>query len=370
MRWFIALVSVLWMVGCGPPAGRPETAETQSADVAAWLSKAAARGRVEATDPYAETDVESLISIRKPEHVAIARQALVARLWGTQGLPTSLPRRGDHPRLTAYFDDLGGLAGAESWVVSMEGGFESIVFLLLPKLPRNRAVIYHESHETSDSREILEQLLVAGCHVAVVSMPLRGPNPRPTLVSPRFGRMKLDHHDHMAYVRPEHGHAMKYFLEPVVVMTNYLERELPDAAIHMMGVSGGGWTTTLSAAIDPRLSKSFPVAGSYPIHIRTEAPWDWGDWEQTVRDVYEVTNYLEIYVLGASGVGRKQIQILNQFDPCCFSGIKSNAYKGIVARRVKELGAGEFEVLRDDSHEEHKISDAAMVRILAEITTP
>ena len=33
---------------------------------------------------------------------------------------------------------------------------------------------------------------------------------------------------------------------------------------YMVGISGGGWTTTLSAAIDDRISKSYSVAGTSP----------------------------------------------------------------------------------------------------------
>ena len=135
----------------------------------------------------------------------------------------------------------------------------------------------------------------------------------------------------------------------------------------MMGRSGGGWTTILAAAIDPRISQSFPVAGSYPIYIRADASRDWGDWEQTVPEIYQTVNYLELYVLGAEGPGRKQIQIFNQFDPCCFSGTRSTEFEDVVAERVRDLGPGEFEVLRDDTHEEHDISEAAMHRILQHV---
>ena len=37
----------------------------------------------------------------------------------------------------------------------------------------------------------------------------------------------------------------------------------------MAGLSGGGWTTTLYAAIDPSIRYSFPVAGTIPLYLRT-----------------------------------------------------------------------------------------------------
>ena len=36
----------------------------------------------------------------------------------------------------------------------------------------------------------------------------------------------------------------------------------------MIGISGGGWTTTVYPAIDTRISESFSVAGSLPLSLR------------------------------------------------------------------------------------------------------
>lgn len=40
-----------------------------------------------------------------------------------------------------------------------------------------------------------------------------------------------------------------------------------------MGKSGGGWTTTVSAALDPRIRVSFPIAGSIPLNFQ-HTSWD------------------------------------------------------------------------------------------------
>ena len=58
----------------------------------------------------------------------------------------------------------------------------------------------------------------------------------------------------------------------------------------MIGLSGGGWTTTLYAAIDPRVRLSFPVAGTLPDYLRLGRPGDKGDWEQFYPDLYKVAN--------------------------------------------------------------------------------
>ena len=133
----------------------------------------------------------------------------------------------------------------------------------------------------------------------------------------------------------------------------------------MVGISGGGWTTVLIAAIDPRIKCSYPVAGSFPIYLR--ASRDWGDYEQTVPNLYRVANYPELYVMGAYGSGRKQLQILNKYDSCCFAGVKYQTYEDTIRQAVMKLGEGGFEVLLDDTHKEHKISNYALTVILNDL---
>ena len=136
---------------------------------------------------------------------------------------------------------------------------------------------------------------------------------------------------------------------------------------HMIGISGGGWTTTLYAAIDARIEKSFPVAGTYPIYLRSECKRDWGDYEQTEPGLYRIANYPELYIMGAFGKGRKQFQLLNKYDSCCFAGPKYQLYADVIKSKIKELGLGEFDIYSDDSHKEHQISNPVMKIVLNEL---
>jgi len=67
-------------------------------------------------------------------------------------------------------------------------------------------------------------------------------------------------------------------------------------------IPGGGWTTTLYAAIDPTIRCSFPVAGSIPLYLRTKGSV--GDREQFEPSFYSIAGYPDLYVLGAHGRGR------------------------------------------------------------------
>ena len=90
-----------------------------------------------------------------------------------------------------------------------------------------------------------------------------------------------------AHPYPACQHTMRYFVEPVVLTINHL-LSLGYKNIFMMGKSGGGWTTTVAAAVDPRISASFPIAGSVPLDLRVGAyaHADIGDYEQKVQKPY------------------------------------------------------------------------------------
>ena len=119
------------------------------------------------------------------------------------------------------------------------------------------------------------------------------------------------------------------------------------------------------AAIDQRVHYSFPVAGTYPIFIRSSAVTDqWGDYEQILPSLYRISNYLELYILGGHGKNRKQLQILNQNDSCCFSGTEWKKYSSTIKSKVAEIGDGDWDLYMDKTPSHHSISDAAMDQIL------
>ncbi len=158
---------------------------------------------------------------------------------------------------------------------------------------------------------------------------------------------------------------MKFFVEPVIVFLNYAVAELRYDMVAMVGVSGGGWTTTLAAALEPRIVRSYPVAGSLPLVFGSGR-----DYEQTHHGLYALANYLELYVLGTYGETRRQIQVLNRYDPCCFGGTEYVLYEEQVRQTAQRVGNGSFSVFLDETHREHKISEAALDVILNDLERP
>jgi hypothetical protein len=169
------------------------------------------------------------------------------------------------------------------------------------------------------------------------------------------------------------GSPIKFFLEPTAVSLNHLKTRSRAGrfpryrAFHMIGLSGGGWTTTVYAAVDPTIQLSFPVAGTIPLHLRSGGSV--GDREQFEPSFYSLAGYPDLYILGAQGPGRKQVQILNRRDDCCFGQAQHDekatgqpyadamrAYERQVQATLNGIGPGSFRLEIDETAPSHMIS--------------
>ena len=148
--------------------------------------------------------------------------------------------------------------------------------------------------------------------------------------------------------RPASGlglHPMGYFLDPVRRSLNHAMANYHYSEVYMVGLSGGGWTTTLYSALDPRIQVSVPVAGSWPFYFQqppglnspSNPPTSYQDEEQNDdaaagangNDFYNFagtkTGFLDLYVLGS--YSHRQVQVVNRNDDCCF-GQSQFSYSG------------------------------------------
>ena len=163
---------------------------------------------------------------------------------------------------------------------------------------------------------------------------------------------------------------LRLFLEPILRGLNEVERAVRYELVGMLGLSGGGWVTTIYAALDPRIVRSYPVAGSLPFFLWEQHPIshrheDEGDYEQRDVRLFRIASHLDLYVMGAAGPGRRQMQILNRYDPCCFFGTRARAYESLVAEAVRSIGdGGDYSLVIDQTHEQHAISAQSLDLIL------
>merc|ERR1711957_433409 len=87
-------------------------------------------------------------------------------------------------------------------------------------------------------------------------MPLIGCNKAPQYGSPGG-------HQWFQQWEDKGDYTMRYFIEPVA-LTAWYAKSLGYKHIVMVGLSGGGWTTTVASAVVTDIELSIPVAGSVP----------------------------------------------------------------------------------------------------------
>jgi hypothetical protein len=244
--------------------------------------------------------------------VSQRRQALVQYIWKGNGFPSQSPDSTETGFTTCDALSIDVLCDVDRYTISMNYGVNSIAYHFRPSTSINKLLIYHAGHDQSFSdanvKPVIEHFLAQGYSVLAFAMPLCGMNNKP-----------YPDHNSFAYLDSAEFSPISFFVEPVIESLNYIQTHFSYSLIAMAGLSGGGWTTTLCAALDTRIARSYPVAGSLPTYLRQQGAIEVGDWEQTVPGLYSTANYLEWHFMSASGVGRRQVQILNNYDNCCFS---------------------------------------------------
>lgn len=314
-------------------------------------------------DPkYLETDPRALISIASPDEAAALRARLIDVIWGSAGFPADLQPTAIEPAIAdAALGKLSNLAAIDRITVDMGRGVRSYLYLMHPeKNPNGKLVIYHHGFagEFRDVPEVLGGFLERGYAVLGVNMLAYGGNS--ASIRNADGETVNLHFDLERIERP-----LRYHFEPLVAGVNYALETGDFTAIHMVGFSAGAFFTTVMAAIDPRIAKSYPVAGVYPIYLREGA-----EIQPRLPSYYpsllSIASYVDLFILGAGGDGRGQLQIFNRYDRCCYNNAKGKLYEPAVAEAVRRLGGGGgFAVYIDESHADHRFSKAALKAVIA-----
>lgn len=315
---------------------------------------------------FPEAGVEMLYEWGLSTYVEM-RQELIEHVWGTTTLPTdSEPVLIELDQTDSDFSELASLATLDYVDFEADYGFTSHTLHFHPIEPNNEVVIYHQGHNGGVilGRNTISFLLDRGYAVLGMAMPLTWPNQTGFVTLPSGEEFELIYHHDLQVLEDAGMPTMPLFLSPIVHAVNYLENSFDYEAIHMVGLSGGGWSTTMVAALDPRIEHSYPVAGSLPFHMRVSER-DIGDWEQfEERPIFSIAGYLELYVMGSLGEGRSQLQVLNANDSCCFAvaGREDlvSEYEAAVNDELHNGVYGEFSTHIDYSHSSHMISNEAL----------
>ncbi|OAN49845.1 hypothetical protein A6A05_13060 [Magnetospirillum moscoviense] len=314
------------------------------------------------------TDFHHLNTLGGPEDVARRRQMVTDYVWRGFGLPFGVrPDKVEHAVAFPPLMGISNLASVDRLTIEMPYGIKSVAFVLHPDKARSCLMIYQEGHLHSflERRGYLEKVVAGGCTALALSLPLTGGiNNQPTIDHPRFGVLNLLNVDALELLHTRTFSAMGFYLTPVIVGLNHLLAEHSFDRVGMTGFSGGGWVTVMAAALDQRIQRSYPVAGTATIPVFAAEP-GWGDWVQRDGRLYDIVTYTELYVLGTVQPARRQLQVFNLRDECCFRGRNAEAYAPAVADKAQALGGSFAAIIRDDG-EVHDFTEGAQAGVLAD----
>ena len=322
-----------------------------------------------------QSDLNTLVRIDGKSDIEKKRNDLTRFFWSVGSLQHS-----DHitfrPQLPEVESDISdfrynnfqNLKRIDKLTVEMEYGINSVSYLFIPEKSNEKLILYHHGHDGDFllGKDTIQFFLDRDFTVLAMTMPLDGMNNQPIVEIDGLGEMKLISHNQFKLLESNNFNPMKLFLDPVETNLNFVEKEYNFKRYSIVGLSGGGWTSVVYSAVDDRISDTFSVAGSIPFYLKVSER-DIGDYEQTNIDLYEITNYLELYVLSAYGDDRKHVQIFNKNDPCCYSGNGYESYEFFIQDKLLQLGKGNFQIFIDDTHREHKISNTVLEYITKNI---
>ncbi|MEO8582504.1 MAG: T9SS type A sorting domain-containing protein [Flavitalea sp.] len=316
------------------------------------------------------------IRAERADSISILRAEIKAMLFGDDTIPQLIK---DNPpktlKTTNYIYKSASLLDYERGTVTLENGFTSKITFFEPKVSNglNIPIIYHTGHDYGIFMEddfvndrgqgdsayrtrVVDYFLQRGYDVIGIDMPMFGDNTSPQSVEQNGYAYPMFGHDFIFYLK----NPFYYFLAPVQSAIDYYQKQHNCNQFVMMGFSGGGWTTTIYSAIDPRITLSFPVAGSIPIPLRLNAK-DLGDLEQYYPDLYDKYNYSTFYFLGAAGENRLQYQILNKKDNCCFAYDGNKLWVNDIKEALLQNNIpGKFDFYFDQYAPYHKVSSVAV----------
>jgi hypothetical protein len=315
------------------------------------------------------------VTLTSPADVAATRTALTDETWGTTTLPATLPT------VTAVANPFGStlpdVGAVYDYRAAMSNGQVNDSDLYLNSNSNGRVVILNMGHQGTTAWPsfdpaygtvpMMDALLTHGFSIYAMNMPDGGQccSAHPALFA-QYGNA-----------------AMQYFLEPAIQAINYWQANGTFSREDFVGLSGGAWTGTVLQALDPRVTTAIVNSGSLPgtqfccqsspiSDLPNQGDASFAS-EQNWAPFYSIAGYVDLYLMGASGAGREELQVLNIKDDCCFGPLQWNSiymaandgrdwyqqvsyYESLIDDAAAMI-PNDFSAVEDDTALQHQFSD-------------
>lgn len=207
-------------------------------------------------------------------------------------------------------------ASASSFVVAYHPQLSSRCTGFVPPGPASgKVAIYIDGHATQTVEKAagtIMALLQRGWQVIAVDMPLIGAN-----AVDRTATL-IDHNSFYSWPSDDFS-PVALFLQPLKAVVDEIYRtQAPgvEPTIMLIGKSGGGWTSFMYGALDPRIDYAVAIAGGMPMsQWLQDAPRRAADYEQVDPLIYGAVRYEDIMPAAGS---RGAFFVYNKHDSCCF----------------------------------------------------
>jgi hypothetical protein len=317
------------------------------------------------------SEINNLISFENTNDILTKKEMLIKYIWFDDSLPSTLPVN-HTTNISDELSNLKNLDRIDSFTVEMEYGMNSISYLFLANNSNNKLIIYHQgddsqssgsfdNHSFLEDRKLIQYFLNENYSVLIFSMVGHGMNNEPIVELDNLGDIRLNSHEYFVLLETEKFQPIKFFLEPVIITLNQIDIDYSFDSYDMIGKNEGGWSTIVISALDDRIKNSYAVASSFPLWMSPNEK-NFGGYEHHLPSLYQIANYLELYIMSAYGNERSLTLFYNEFDPCCFSGdlYQKYPFADVVNPKLKSLDSGEFNVFIDNNQTENIVSDSTL----------
>lgn len=218
-----------------------------------------------------------------------------------------------------------------------------------------KLLIYFEGHNGNPYNKenfikIKDHYLAKGFDILALSMSNKGYNTEvnyfPNVILKYLNVNGYGHDIYKEFYDPEYPNKKPlslmlsgnfYLINKILSKSDYKE-------IYSVGVSGGGWYSTILSAIIPQIKLSFSFSGTIPLPLHYFDK-NKGDWELGDRENYKDFNYFDLYALSTidefNEKTRKHYQVYNMDDPCCYH----KPYSSMMKKISNKLQDNNFKVI-------------------------